>query len=856
MLCFAGVPKPIKLYTSGTVVKGTASGGFEGEGTSQIFDGTLPATIYLDAIVDPNAWSPTADLTWSGMVMNNNTIKGTFSLPATIMNGTQQISKTYIGQFELELMFKWNGNLDIVIPNKVYHCKAIFLAPYKSSMNDDSNAVAQSTTKQATDPTVETCNVLFQGTFYEKSFFCYITPWWCTDEKLFYWNGGLEFKITKPAPPPTAAPVTSSPNSIVNKNLKNTLNAEPAPGDMAPVVIGAKILGKVANGWVTINNDAGTTTVWDGTLPAQISLSSVFFDSDDSPANSVPGASDRKATWTCSVFSNSLRGTFKIPQVNSLGLTKYVTGSFFFLLELSPTDALNNVLESGVEYSSPLGFRSSSQVFNGTQIIPINSYNPSIGFSTLGYKAPIILLGMVDKASKTFSWDGRFEMIAKKDTKKVLGDDAPSMPSPGGENTDMEKPAGVPILGSNLKAGSPVVVGSKLIGRVSSGWVTLKDDAGTKTIWNGELPAAITAPMFYNPTTNLSDLSDEYGHGAVWSCSVFHTSLRGSFSLPQYTNFGLVKWIKGSFYFQIESDPSWSLFDAVYPGVNYKSPIHFRSSDKPYNGSKLIQFISHEDIAGAEALGFIAPVILQGRFDKVSKAFTWDGRFEMIIKKDYGSATKSPASNGDQLELVTKKPNPVLRSGKPMEQAQLDATIVGSKILGKVASGWITVSDDSGTKTIWNGELPASVNAPMFYNPTNDMSDLTDEYGHGAVWSASVFHSTLKGSFKLPQYTKFGLVKWLKGRFYFQLETSPQWSLYDAVVPGISYYSPIHFRTAGKAFNDTQIINLYSSQTSPMDDLGFRAPIVLLGSGVSGKGKGAKSFTWDGRFVMVIKKFF
>ncbi|KAF6216392.1 hypothetical protein GE061_000734 [Apolygus lucorum] len=1035
-------PKPVKLYTSGTVIKGFAKGGFEGEEMSQIFDGKLPVTIHLDSIIDPTAWSATADLTWSGVVMNNDTVKGTFSLPAKIMNGTEKVDKTFKGEFEITMAFKWSANLNIVIPNKVYNCKAVFIAAYKSSMDSDPGVVAQSTTKGKTDPTVETCNVLFQGSFYERSFFCYLTPWWCSDEKLFYWNGGLEFKITKPPPsePPStpnalklgssglkalpedgmsvfmgakilgtvssgwmtiiddtgatktiwngeipgtfalpmiqaskdvqglmwsasvssnslrgtfkmmqktssgapkllegsfffmlqSEPTTSlttildsgvqysstlsftekmavfngtqiidfvSHNSsassdttavntpvivsgkydyvsntfiwdgkfqmIARKITKNSMSADNRPvlgssaWDWKPFAgtpIGSKLISKVVSGWLTIQDESGTKTIWNGEFPADINAPMFF-----NPTTNVSDLSDEYghgAVWSCSVFHSSLRGSFQLPQYTRFGLVKWLKGSFFFQVESNPSWSLYDAVFPGINYNSPIHFRNSDEPYNISQLIPFYSHGAEPGTEDMGYIAPIVLLGKGNKASKSFSWDGRFEMVIKKMYKnpnailKSAADDT--------NGNDMPQPAVVPqptvvpkpALENTLKAADGTPVGSKLIGKVSSGWVTIVDDSGTKTVWNGEIPTAINAPMFYNPTTNLSDLSDEYGHGAIWSCSVFHSSLRGTFQLPQYTKFGLVKWLKGSFFFQLESDPSWSLFDAIYPGINYNSPIHFRNSDQPYNGSKLIQFYSHGPWGAFEDLGYKAHIILLGKSEKLSKAFTWDGRFEMIIKKDFDSIDKTDKDN--QLQIASKRPALNMTPKKAL--AGIEPTVVGSKLLGKVSSGWITVTSDSGTQTIWNGELPAKISAPLFYNATTDMSELTDEYGHGAVWSCSVFHSTLKGSFQLPQYTKFGLVKWVKGNFFFQLESSPEWSLYDSIVPGINYYSPIHFRTAGKEFNETKTINLYSYGQSPMDNLGFKAPILLLGQG-QGKGK-TRSFTWDGRFVVVVKKLY
>uniref|UniRef100_A0A146LYW4 Uncharacterized protein n=1 Tax=Lygus hesperus TaxID=30085 RepID=A0A146LYW4_LYGHE len=821
-------PKPIKLYTSGTVIKGSATGGFEGEGTHQIFDGTLPVTIHLDSIIDPNAWSASADLTWSGVVLHNDTVKGTFSLPTKQMNGTEVIDKTFKGEFEITMAFKWSANLDIVIPNKVYHCKAVFIAAYKSSMDSDPGVVAQSTTKGATDPTVETCNVLFQGSFYEKSFFCYITPWWCTDEKLFYWNGGLEFKITKPAPQPTEPP--SIPNALQLRS--SALKA--LPGDGMSVFMGAKILGTVSSGWVTIIDDAGATqTIWNGEIPGKIALPMIKGVSKDGQG----------LTWSASVSRNALRGTFKIMQNTASGSPKLLEGSFFFLLESDPTTSLTTILESGVEYSSTLSFKEIGPVFNGTQIIDFVTHNSSSPSDTTGFKAPVIVSGKYDYVLNTFMWDGKFEMIAKKITTN-------SMTPDGASQTPADNR---PVLGSTAWdwkpfAGTPI--GSKLIGKVVSGWLTVQDESGTKTIWNGEFPADINAPMFFNPTTNMTDLSDEYGHGAVWSCSVFHSSLRGSFQLPQYTKFGLVKWLRGSFFFQLESNPSWSLYDAVYPGVNYNSPIHFRNSDEPYNGSMLIPFYSHGTEPGTEDLGYIAPIVLLGKGNKASKAFSWDGRFEMVIKKMY----KNPnailkATAGNDVPQPAVVPTPAVKN----TVKAVDGSIVGSKLIGKVSSGWITITDDSGTKTIWNGEIPASINAPMFYNPTTNESDLSDEYGHGAIWSCSVFHSSLRGTFQLPQYTKFGLVKWLKGSFFLQLESDPSWSLFDAIYPGINYNSPIHFRNSDQPYNGSKLIQFYSHDPwGAFEDLGYKAHIILLGK----SDKLSKAFTWDGRFEMIIKKDF
>ncbi|CAB0019934.1 unnamed protein product, partial [Nesidiocoris tenuis] len=711
----------------------------------------------------------------------------------------------------------------------------------------DDSTIARSASKGAVDPTVETCAVLLQGSFYEKSFFCYITPWWCTNQKLFYWNGGLEFKIMKPPPPPTSAPVapvakTTPRSKLAEPTTKRrpVLNSpmDPEVGVAAASPAGAKIIGKVINGWLTVQGENGSTNIWNGEVPANIKLP-MFYDGATQPSLGY----DMSLTWSSTVFSNSIRGTYKVPLVaTKLQPAKIVEGSFFFLLEPNPTVLLTDALQSGMEYSAGLHLRDSVQAYNGSKIINFEPRNDTKGSTEMAaLKSQIMLFGKRDKLSNTFSWDGTFEMVVVQEKSKLTqepeaGND---QPAPSGNNS--------PIGGNSLKApwSSPVVVGSKLIGRVLSGYVSIQTDSGTQTIWDGNLPAKVTGPIFYNPTTDVSDLSDEYSHGAVWSCSVFQSSLSGSFQLPQYTKFGLVKWLKGSFLFQIEADPSWSLYDAIYPGINYNSPIHFRNEAAPYNGSKLIQFYSHGSGAGLEDLGFIAPIILIGRNEKTSKGFVWDGRFELVITRDH----KSAASKNLQLTMAErsmqksskKTPNPPATLNAP------DAIIVGSKILGKVVSGWITVSDSSGTTTIWSGDLPADVSLPIFFNPTTNTSELSDEYGHGAVWSCSIFHSTMKGTYQLPQYTKFGLVKWLKGSFYFQLETSEYGSVYDTIVPGVNYYSPIHFRTAGAGFNDTRSINFYSyGEPSPLDDMGFKAPIVLLGQ--VGKGKGSKSFSWDGRF--------
>lgn len=843
------MPKPIKLYTSGIVVNGMATGGLDGEEAVQVFDGSLPVTIPLDDIIDPTAYSPTAPITWSGVVKNNNTITGKFSVPVKVKNGTSTSIVDYKGTFQVELAFKWSNNLDIVIPNKVYQCKMIFQAAFGASLGNNPADIAKNTVKGKDDLTKETCAVLLQGSFYEKSLICYLTPWWCTDQKLFYWNGGVEFKIVKPPmrpnSPPPAVHVENSGATVLNSALKSG-------SEEGVQSFGYKILGKVANGWVTTQDETGTKTIWNGELPTNISAG--MFPSNDMDSGTI--TIGRNIKWSCSVFSTSLRGTFSLPMTNRLGMSKTIKGSFFFLLESDPSVTLNSALGSGIEYTSSLQFKDSPQVFNGTQIIDFPWHNVSMASSYVEYLTPVLLLGKVNKVTKSIVWDGTFEMIVKKIPQNENNQPGPvsslSSDNNGNENNTTEKP----LLGSEAPWSSNLTaVGSKLTGKVVSGWITLQDNSGIKTIWGGDLPAQISLPMFFNPTTDMSDLSDEYGHGITWSCTVYQSSLRGTFQLPQYTKFGLVKWLKGSFFFQLDSDPTWALTDALHSGMNYSSPLHFRVSTDSYNGSQLTKFYSHDSTEIPNNLGIKAPVILLGESSKVSGIFTWNGRFEIIIKRSKltASASDDNATNSPPLN------QPVLNLGKSPSKGALavpDPNAVGSKLLGKVKSGWVTMTDSYGTHTIWNGALPVKVSAPMFYNPTTDMSDLTDEYGHGAVWSCSLFHSTLKGTYQLPQYTKFGLVKWIKGSFFFELESSPYWSLNKNVVPGINYYSPIHFRNAGEeATNVTKMITLYSDyQSSPMDDLGFKAPIILLGK--TSKGKGTKSFTWDGRFVLIIKSFF
>ncbi|XP_024218488.1 uncharacterized protein [Halyomorpha halys] len=416
-----------KEFASVTVVSGLISGNFD---TNDTIDVPIspPLDIYLDHIVSPSAYDTSFEVTFSGTPTDDSSINGQFTMAYFPILG-KGTKKTVKATFNFDFVYKYGGSIDIIEPSKTYTCKVMFPSVKRSTFATEENDMLLSRTIKGKTPFGESCSIMFSGYFQTPSFYCYLTPWWCTDEKVFHWNGDAELTLKYKynttdndiiANHAMVTAVGKKRNTAIDSSFQYNYN------DFEDKFMGHRLGGKVRKGWVQVKNSGlfqPSKTIWSGELPTTIDLPIFWTPGDSEDQLDLSDVFGHEVIWSCSVFQSTLQGTFSFPQYVGHGpspLVNWMKGKFHLELETDENVSIYNMIIPGMSYRSRVNFHEERNPDFVPFITPQRGGGPANDNIYQGIRAPLILLGKYSLDRKSFSWNGSFIIVFTKSAKDFM----------------------------------------------------------------------------------------------------------------------------------------------------------------------------------------------------------------------------------------------------------------------------------------------------------------------------------------------------------------------------------------------------------------------------------------------------
>lgn len=763
-------PSVIKLYASTTLVQGEIFGGYDNGDFVKLFDGTLPAEVYVDNFTDPNGYDVSAIIEWKGVAVNNS-LSGSYSLP--VMRNS--VVKYWKGNFTALVKYKWGGSLDIIEPYKIYKCKLMF---------NDFNKKARMTLKGKTVKDPESCTIMLAGSFYKKPFYCALTPWWCSDEKIFYWSGDAELIIRKLAANVTvpeklnykAVPLVKLDGNedYIAKNIAKNNKSE-------KIITVSTFIGGEITASLDIRN---SINIYNCTFPMSINTED-FISSDEHCMKT------RLEFKGSTISNNTLAGSFSLSVFNRIW-----TGNFTALVTSEKGGSMCTI-EPEKLYKYIIIFDPSKQL-------------SSVEEKTNSESCTIMLSGKFN--GRMFDWNGNLEIKLK-------------IYMPENFQTNSELNGNEKMFKRILNEEPPKPVFNKIKTTIVGGEILgFGDDGKAIQIFDGKFPAAVN---FDNITDPFSfDNSPRISCEGIFS----NNSISGTFIWP-ITKEEKTKYWRGNFTLNVYYLQS-PLF-VIEPHKNYTCKLVFNMIQQP---SLKEEGNSEEDtciiIVGLWIYKQPFYCYLMPWSCNNNKAYYWNGDVEVILK----SRGLNYYPQNDYSQFMNDHKNDSYHN--------TFINIHRHTVEGKVRNGYVKVYRPNKLE-VWNGGLPVDIQLPVFWQPDPDVNNLHDNYTHGVLFSCSFFQSSIQGSFKLPQYTKFGLIEWAIGTFSFQVAPLKGGTLYDMLMPNVEYYSSIHFHDIDKKM---PILHLENGKTFGGRQ-NLNMTILILGKHNFGP---SKTFTWNGKFYIII----
>nr|ASK06160.1 haem peroxidase [Nilaparvata lugens] len=796
----------------------------------KVWEGMLPAQIPTELMMMPHANNMFVE--WHGNY-SESVLQGVFAI-----NNYQNVNSTMnlMGNFKLMVEPLWFASLDNIVVSGQKYVSQIYL--------QGNEQPAVNNLKLTGDDTGSFVPIILQGDY-------------SADKKVFLWNGNfiISFRAPKPDNEETFKLMAKKDSYVTvkpTKSPKPTKAPKPTKPPKPPSPIKLSVSLTVVSGVVSAGFE-NATEVWNGAPPVTMTLDNVL--EEESYTTSA------QVTWTGTVDKTNFEGTFSVPTTfkNETDTTTVEwKGSFSVKYMVKWSGNLESMVKDGRKLTCKVIFKE----FGQKSINPMSSTKqqlkaakPEIDVESLGSPTAcnVILVGVFYKKpfyckilpffctdSTIFTWNG--EAILSY-----------SYPPPA---TTTPRPEEVIVTDSpspnelKLSKGAPpftpyyfhqrVVIGKVISGYMKGG---LQGES-KKTLWSGNVPAAIPFPVFWAPVTTLPDTPpDAYSHGVIWSGSAFGSTVDCSFKLPQYISNGAgssMRWWNGNVRVHIQSLWTTGIGGLIVPGFKYYSRVAFRETKK-YSASDSDITVTQNEINSA----YDAPLILLGNYSPDRKVFYWSGNFILVFRNlpspyTYDLPAPAPFTPSDPASIVQK---PLKQS---MDTSKSLASTKQKPIVAKVLSGTIVAGTSPFSKsTVWSGDLPTEIPLSVFWTPGIDSESLdTDSFSHGVIWSGAVFGNTVQCSFYLPQHTLVGkaaATKWWKGDMSLKIESAWDIGLAQMIAPGLQYSSRVTF---GDEKSMTKLLAYAPSQD--VIDSSFKAPITLLGKYSANK----KTFYWSGNFII------
>ncbi|XP_067002115.2 uncharacterized protein [Anabrus simplex] len=884
------------IYESGVTPTKSLSLGMTVEGgristtAGNIWNGEIPVAIPVPlfdsvAIPDPAGLEGTDPpvyghgIVWTGGISSDSSgyanMEGTFSMPKYVQgSGIADLDIQWLsGDFVFHTHLIWNSTG--IVPTSIMgkYSSPVYLRATKqyeylrdlmpaSVPLSNLNAGFMSKTTIVNDPSIKKAPIILHGTY-------------STDKTMFIWSGNATLVI---------------PNTIPSLSLHLTTSSEkismmklPAKKPTFSMAVGAS----VTSGSITASSGGSSSvTWWNGAFPATLPVP-LFNKVISASAGSGAIVFGSGVSWSGSVVPNGaagsvLSGTFSLPiYTHGPGTNlsiEWWTGTFSLQYNNLWNATLEGAVLPGVTYTSPIFFRQAKSADSLDVMIKdyvdAEKINKELevnllttGAAGTGPKIPIILHGNYTPDKTQFYWFGNVTFIL------------PLMPP----STPIEQELGIVKTASyNLSpttsSGPPLV----LSGIVTSGSVS----SGTGSVWSGEVPVAIPLPLFDSvanagPVDMDQAAPPAFGHGILWDGTVSTdysgmAKLEGTYSMPKFVhgpglaNFS-IEWVNGNFMFSSRLTWNSSLSMPISFTGRYSSPVYLRAikefeylkyttpssmSSSFYKASGA--FFSSPSVVNDPAV-LKAPLILLGAYSVDKTTFIWSGNYSMIIPNAIPALSQSEKLHSSWMTSATV-PGVAPKSPK-------SSMAVGVS----VTSGSITASSGgSSPVTWWNGAFPATLPVPLF-NKVISASTGSGAivFGSGVSWSGSVVPngaagSVLSGTFSLPIYTHGPgtnlSIDWWTGTFSLQYNNLWNATLEGAVLPGVTYTSPIFFRQAKSAdsldvmikdYVDAEKINSeleVNLLTSGAAGTGPKMPIILHGNYTPDK----TQFYWFGNVTFIL----
>lgn len=600
----------------------------------EVYNQKPPILLPLDRVIDPNAYGASTDAKFKATV-DGNIFSGSAIVPLKNLDGPNYSLKL---QFEADISFKWGKTIELD-GKEEYQCKVLFQSYTKSSNPNlvELNNIPKSNFLSEVPEATEQCTIMLVGMFYQRPFYCSVFPWWCLEGQFFYWSGDMKmvFKST------TSNPNNTDVNKIKIGGLKTFTIKE-----------------KTEN--VKVEKEFASVTVTSGQISGNFENETI--DLSVSPPLDIyldhiisPSAFDTSFEVTISgtpVDDSSINGQFSMAYFPVLGKgTKNTVKANYKFDFVYKYGGSIGIIEPSKTYSCKVMFPSVKRSTLATEENDL-VLRTLKGKTPFGESCSIMLSGYFQTPSfycyltpwwcteeKVFHWNGDAELTLKykyNTTDNEIFVNRPiSIDGGKKQNNAIDGP-----FQYNYNDFEDKFMGHRLGGKVRKGWVQIRNSglfSPSKTIWSGELPTTIDLPIFWTPGANEDqvELSDVFGHEVIWSCSVFQSTLQGTFSFPQYVGHGpspLVNWMKGKFYFELETDENVSIYNMIVPGMSYRSRVNFHEERNP----DFVPFVTPQRGGPSNDevyQGIRAPLILLGKYSLDRKSFSWNGTFIIVFTK-------------------------------------------------------------------------------------------------------------------------------------------------------------------------------------------------------------------------------
>ncbi|XP_075215946.1 uncharacterized protein LOC142321606 [Lycorma delicatula] len=821
-------------------------------GDGLTWTGEPPVNIPLSVFTGPSVGTthvlpPSVQWTATSVVISPTqlSISGTYSVLSYVFNRPALLNftvKQSTGQFTLNANILWNNtNLSTVLFNGNSLSSLLVFSPRAAkNLSDETEFSLESMITNPID-SIKMGSASGSSKTLLRSVIL-VTGNYSVDKTYFFWPGSIFVKLPL---------INSLSNSAkLNNNVLKTLAK---PKSISGIPTSSRLGLQVTHASIV----TGDGLTWTGEPPVNIPLS-VFTGPSVGTTHVLPPSVQWTATSVViSPTQLSISGTYSVLSYvfNRPALLNFTvkqsTGQFTLNANILWNNTnLSTVLFNGNSLSSLLVFspRAAKNLSDETEFslksMMINSIDDiKVGFTggppltpihTNSSFSSLILVNGNYSADKTqFYWNGQLIISLKNSSGlnpglKFLRDSVDISTKP-------PKPTKAPKPPKPIKKSISVTVVSGNI------WAGVGDSESTQ-IWNGDLPIQI----------KLDDIVDKDSYSPMaqvtWTGSATNTDLEGAFSLPINIINGtqtLIKNLIGNF--SVQFQPKWSanMEELVNPTFKYNCRVLFdeftkKSTFMSSSNQELTEKASDNDPTKCNIL--LVGVYYKKPFSckllpfmcSDDTLFTWNG--EAIITFSF-----PPDS-----DLPTPPTTPYSTQLKKLS----DGFLTTRKIIGRVLSGSLSAGlPGQSQKTLWSGTFPAVISLPVFWAPGGDqLSDDADKvYGHGAIWSGSVFGATLHGTFSLPQYTGKGAtssIRWWNGDISVQVMSLWDTGIGNLITPGLKFYSRIAFRDVRNATDLLQSANPTQIEVNSA----YKAPLILLGSYSSD----GRMFYWSGSFVLIL----